>query len=169
MGMSSYVSPGKPSLNPETQRPPPAGSPKNHSPRRGPTILRGTFGARVRATSLPRKIPRQIMPLAAMRPARMANSGRAAAYFMSPARHSPGRRLPSLHAPKEFSSCLRTLRTRTTLIRSNSGPPKSTGARFHRARTLFGDKKKIRRRERAAGHSRCPLRGRRARAGMKAS
>ena len=33
-------------LHPETQPPPPAGSPKNHSPRRGPTILGGTFGAR---------------------------------------------------------------------------------------------------------------------------
>ena len=39
-------------LNPGIQQPPPAGSPKNHSPRRGPTILGGTFGARVRATSL---------------------------------------------------------------------------------------------------------------------
>ena len=80
-------------LYPETQQPPPAGSPKNHSPRRGPTILGGTFGTRVRATSLPRKIPRQIMPLAAMRPARGANSGRAAAYFVSSARHSHSRRL----------------------------------------------------------------------------
>ena len=96
--------------SPGSTAPPPAGSPKNHSPRRGPTILGGTFGARVRATSLPRKIPRQIMPLAAMRPARRANSGRAAAYFVSSARHSPGRRLLRLHAPKECSSCLRTLR-----------------------------------------------------------
>ena len=103
-------------LHPEIQQPPPVGSPKNHSPRRGPTILGGTFGARVRATSLPRSFPRQIMPLAAMRPARRANSGRAAAYFESsarhsPARHSPGRRLLRLHAPKEFPSCLRTPRT----------------------------------------------------------
>ena len=37
------------------QYPPPAGSPKNHSPRRGPTILGGTFGARVKVTSLPRQ------------------------------------------------------------------------------------------------------------------
>ena len=80
-------------LHPGIQLPPPAGSPKNHSPRRGPTILGGTFGARVRATSLPRRSPRQIMPLAAMRPARRANSGRAAAYFESPARHSQSRRL----------------------------------------------------------------------------
>ena len=89
-------------LHPETQLPPPAGSPKNHSPRRGPTILGGTFGARVRATSLPRKIPRQIMPLAAMRPARRANSGRAAAYFVSSARHSPGRRLLRLRSERVF-------------------------------------------------------------------
>ena len=39
-----------------------------------------------------------------------ANSGRAAAYFVSPARHSPGRRLLRLHAPNKRPSYLRTPR-----------------------------------------------------------
>ena len=51
-------------------KPPPAGSPKNHSPRRDPTVLGGTFGAR--AQGRPRTAPlrrRHVMPLA-MRPLR---------------------------------------------------------------------------------------------------
>ena len=119
------------------QLPPPAGSPKNHSPRRGPTILGGTFGARVRATSLPRKIPRQIMPLAAMRPARRANSGRAAAYFVSPARHSPGRRLLRLHAPNKGATVLRTLRISECENGRVIPSPKKFGAGYRSAPHKF--------------------------------
>ena len=145
---------GRSAPSTETQPPPPAGSPKNHSPRRGPTILGGTFGARVRAgrlCHLPPCAPPEgrtagarlrtlgaplgthtvgACPASAsikgasylstlriifvqdqarysvfervsaqsskLRITGEANSGRAAAYFVSSARHSHSRRLPRL-------------------------------------------------------------------------
>ena len=106
-------------LHPEIQQPPPAGSPKNHSPRRGPTILGGTFGARVRATS------------------QRANSGRAAAYFVSPARHSPGRRLLRLHAQNKRPSGIRTLRISKCVFRRVNSVFEKECARSSTLRIIF--------------------------------
>ena len=78
-------------------KPPPAGSPQNHSPRRGPTVLGGTFGAR--AWGRPRTAPprrRHVMPLA-MRPLRDRKPHRKYLWRIADAlpsspRHSHGRR-----------------------------------------------------------------------------
>ena len=161
---------GRSAPSTETQPPPPAGSPKNHSPRRGPTILRHrcrgrflgrlchlppcappegrTAGARLRTLGAPlgthtvgaccasasikgasylstlriifvqdqarySVFERVSAQSSKLRITGEANSGRAAAYFVSSARHSLGRRLLRLHAPNKRPSGLRTLRIRS--------------------------------------------------------
>ena len=106
--------------------PPPAGSPKNHSPLRGPTVLGGTFGAR--AQGRPRTAPpqrRHVMPLA-MRPLRdqMAHCRRTlrlpSALTRSPRRSrglTPCERLVSGSTSNEITSCQATSRSCRALFR----------------------------------------------------
>ena len=63
--------------------PPPAGFPPKSFPPAGPHHFGREPSARAHKSRRRRSAPRRVMPLAAMRPARRANSGRAAAYFVS--------------------------------------------------------------------------------------
>ena len=124
MGMSSYVSPGKPSLNPETQFPPPAGSPKNHSP-----------------TSLPRQSASADYATCRHAP-RPKGEQRARGCVLWELRSALTISAPvAPRASIKGASCLSTLRTRTTLIRSSAGPPKSTAGRSAPEDTFWGSKK----------------------------
>ena len=63
--------------------PPPVGFPPKSFPPAGSHHFGREPSARAHKSRRRRSAPRRVMPLAAMRPARRANSGRAAAYFVS--------------------------------------------------------------------------------------